>query len=73
MILKLYNRQISLKALTIDHGGHMFFIPKTFKHKMMEDYLVDVEIPEWFEKKYHEELKEISIGTDLWIKRLRDE
>jgi len=73
MTLQLYRRQLSNNALTIDNGGQPFFIPKSFEHTIVNDYLVVVDIPQWFEDKHEEELKRIKTSTNLTIKRLSNE
>lgn len=70
MTLQLYRRQLSNKALTIDDGGQPFFIPKSFEHTIVNDYLVIVEVPKWFEDEHEDTLNRIKTSTNLTIERL---
>lgn len=70
MTLQLYRRQLSNNALTIDDGGQPFFIPKSFEHTIVNDYLVVVEIPKWFEDKHEDTLRRIKTNTNLTIERI---
>lgn len=73
MTLQLYRRQLSNKALTIDDGGQPFFIPKSFEHTIVNDYLVIVEVLKWFEDEHEDTLNRIKTNTNLTIKRLSNE
>jgi hypothetical protein len=70
MTLQLYRRQLSKDALTIDNGGQPFFIPKSFEHTIVNDYLVIVDVPKWFEDKHEDTLNKIKANTNLTIERL---
>ena len=71
MTLQLYRRQLSNNALTIDNGGQPFFIPKSFEHTIVNDYLVIIDVPKWFEDKHEGTLNRIKANTNLTIERLR--
>lgn len=73
MILQKYRRQLSDKAVTVDHGGQPFFIPNTFEHKHIDNMLVDIEFPQWFLDKNKQILHEMEVNTNLLIKRLCDQ
>lgn len=73
MTLQLYRRQLSNNALTINNGGQPFFVPKSFEHTIVNDYLVIVDIPKWFEDKHEDTLNKIKTNTNLTIKRLSNE
>lgn len=70
MTLQLYRRQLSNNALTIDNGGQPFFIPKSFKHTIVNKYFVIVNVPKWFEDKHEDTLNRIKANTNLTIERL---
>lgn len=72
MTLQLYRRQLSNNALTIDNGGQPFFVPKSFEHTIVNDYLVIVDVPKWFEDKHEDALNRIKTSTNLTIERLSD-
>lgn len=70
MILQLYRKQLSNKALTIDNGGQLFFIPSSFEHTIVDKHFVNVTIPEWFLKENQDVLKKIESNTKLTLQRL---
>ena len=71
MILQKYRRQFSDKAIAVDHGGQPFFIPNTFEHYILENDLVEIDIPSWFLDKHKQILHEMEVNTNLLIKRLQ--
>jgi len=71
MILQRYRRQLSDKAVTVDHGGQPFFIPNTFEHYILENDLVEIDIPNWFLDKHRIALHDMQVNTNLLIKRLQ--
>lgn len=73
MILQRYRRQLSDKAVTVDHGGQPFFIPNTFEHYILDNDLVEIDIPNWFLDKHKQILHEMEVNTNLLIKRLCDQ
>jgi len=73
MILQKYRRQFSDKAIAVDHGGQPFFIPNTFEHYILENDLVEIDIPSWFLDKHNQILHEMEVNTNLLIERLCDQ
>jgi hypothetical protein len=73
MILQKYRRQLSDKAVTVDHGGQPFFVPLSFEHKDVTRDLVNIEFPKWFLDKHKQTLEEIEFSTNLLIERLCDQ
>jgi hypothetical protein len=73
MILQKYRRQFSDKAIAVDHGGQPFFIPNTFEHYILENELVEIDIPSWFLDKHRDALQQIERNTNLLIERLCDQ
>lgn len=65
MRLQKYRKQLSDKAITIEDGKSLFFVPLSFPHVHLEDNIVDVELPEWFIEKNRESLTRIQLLCDL--------
>ena len=65
MRLPKYRKQLSDKAITIEDGKSLFFVPLSFPHTHLEGNVVDIELPKWFIEKNKEILTRIQRLCDL--------
>jgi hypothetical protein len=73
MVLQKYRAQLSDKAISLEHGSKIFFVPSSFEHKHIDKDFVDIEFPQWFLKQHGQAIKEMEVNTNLLIKRLCDQ
>jgi hypothetical protein len=68
-ILRRHEAKTNDKYIALRNAGNIFIMPK-FTHLMMDNGLVEVEIPEEYYKINREAIESMAKNTELFIKNL---
>jgi hypothetical protein len=71
VILRRHEAKTNDKYIALRNGGSMFIMPK-FSHVMMDNRLIEIDIPEHYYKINREAIDSMARNTQAFIQNLRD-
>jgi hypothetical protein len=71
VILRRHEAKTNDKYIALRNGGSIFIMPK-FSHVMMDNRLIDIDIPEHYYKINREAIDSMARNTQAFIQNLRD-
>jgi predicted protein tyrosine phosphatase len=71
VILRRHNAETNDNYIALRNAGNVFIMPK-FSHVMMDNRLVEVNIPEGYYKENKEAIESMKKNTQAFIQNLRE-
>lgn len=71
VILRRHEANTNDNYIALRNGGSMFIMPK-FKHLMMDNRLIEIDIPEHYYKINREAIESMAKNTQAFIQNLRE-
>ena len=71
VILRRHEAVTNDKYIALRNGGNIFIMPK-FKHLMMDNRLIEIDIPEEYYSINKEAIESMAKNTELFIQNLRE-
>lgn len=71
VILRRHEANTNDKYIALRNGGSMFIMPK-FKHLMMDNRLIEIDIPEHYYKINREAIESMAKNTKAFIQNLKE-
>lgn len=71
VILRRHEAVTNDKYIALRNGGNIFIMPK-FKHLMMDNRLIEIDIPEEYYRINKESIESMAKNTELFIQNLRE-
>ena len=70
-VLRRHNAKTNDKYIALRNAGNVFIIPK-FNHLMMDNMLVDIDIPERYYRENREAIDSMAKNTQAFIQNLKE-
>ena len=70
-VLRRHEAKTNDNYIALRNGGSMFIMPK-FNHLMMDNKLIDIDIPEHYYKINREAIESMAKNTQAFIQNLRE-
>lgn len=71
VILRRHEAVTNDKYIALRNAGNMFIMPK-FKHLMLDNRLIEIDIPEDYYRINREAIESMAKNTEAFIQNLRD-
>ncbi len=71
VILRRHDAVTNDKYIALRNAGNMFIMPK-FKHLMLDNRLIEIDIPEDYYRINREAIESMAKNTEAFIQNLRD-
>lgn len=71
VILRRHDAVTNDKYIALRNAGSMFIMPK-FKHLMLDNRLIEIDIPEEYYRINREAIESMAKNTEVFIQNLRD-
>lgn len=71
VILRRHEAKTNDKYIALRNSGNIFIMPK-FKHLMLDNGLVDIEIPDDYYRINREAIESMALSTERFIQNLRE-
>lgn len=71
VILRRHDAVTSDKYIALKNSGNIFIMPK-FKHLMLDNRLIEIDIPEEYYRVNREAIESMAKNTQLFIQNLRE-
>lgn len=71
VILRRHEAKTNDKYIALRNGGSIFIMPK-FNHLMMDNRLIEIDIPEEYYRINRESIESMAKNTKLFIQNLRE-
>ena len=71
VILRRHEANTNDKYIALRNGGSMFIMPK-FKHLMMDNRLIEIDIPEEYYRINREAIDSMARNTKVFIQNLKE-
>lgn len=71
VILRRHESVTNDKYIALRNAGNMFIMPK-FKHLMLDNRLIEIDIPEDYYRINREAIESMAKNTEAFIQNLRD-
>lgn len=71
VILRRHEAVTNDNYIVLRNGGNIFIMPK-FKHLMMDNRLIEIDIPEEYYRINREAIESMAKNTELFIQNLRE-